>query len=141
MSFTIYQCEERKGERWKREWLTAAEHHAQEWVAETSQDGWTNCRRYVAVEVSLSPDDIVNGGRYRARKPRRISNVCHRDFGKFADRCVIWTNGKSVQYDSASVADGRQYPAVSLLEFLLWAGGRVTDLSETAGAFQEGDDQ
>ena len=59
----------------------------------------------------------------RVYRGKRIRN-CH---GLVNDRVITWMDAGSVQFDSPSVAAGRQYPVVSKDKFLAWADRDVTD--------------
>lgn len=76
----------------------------------------------------LTIEDLEVGGVYRAKRPRKI-------FGEYDDRVILWM-GKgwdnregaytdTVQYDSASVKAGRQYPTTTVKRFLKWAKNRI----------------
>lgn len=70
----------------------------------------------------LTADDIQRGKTYRGKRWRAGF-----DFTTFTDvyddREVRWISAdqKSVQYDSAFIAMGREYPTVSMEKFLKWA--------------------
>ncbi len=65
---------------------------------------------------------IEVGKFYRAKKPKKCLD------GGFNDRRVLWVrpDGTKIQYDSYSVANGRNYPTVTLEKFQQWAGKEIT---------------
>jgi len=73
--------------------------------------------------MSLTREDIVVGGLYRAKRPARCSN------GEMNDRVVIYIGrlGLDLQYDSYSIPNGRHYPRVDMDKFLRWASHRINE--------------
>lgn len=71
----------------------------------------------------LEASEIEVGGRYRAKRFRDAG------LGVTNDREVLWVSPdrRSVQYDSDSVARGRRYPTVAMVDFLVWVSHRVEE--------------
>jgi hypothetical protein len=65
--------------------------------------------------------ELIRNHVYRAKKPVRTWQ------GYFNDRQILWIGATEVQYDSPTVANGRQYPKISKEKFLKWVGEDVTD--------------
>ena len=72
-----------------------------------------------------SPTTLVLtvGKTYRGKRRRPVG------LDRWDDRVVLWisSDGKRVQYDSASVGLGRHYPTVTVERFLAWAKEEVPD--------------
>ena len=70
--------------------------------------------------------NIEHGHIYRAKKPKRvILFMAPHDF--FDDRQVVYVGPTQVQYDSATVQNGRKYPKIDRAKFEAWAGSDVTE--------------
>lgn len=68
----------------------------------------------------MTKDDLVRGRIYSAKRPRRsLDGFCN-------DRMIVYVGQFTVQYDSASLKTGRQYPSVAVEAFLKWVGRDVT---------------
>lgn len=66
---------------------------------------------------------LTVGRTYRGKKPGRIAG--HPPLVN--DRTIKWIGTSEVQYDGPSVANGRQFPRVSIEKFRKWADRDVTD--------------
>lgn len=71
---------------------------------------------------ALTDTDIQVGKIYRGKNPARAGF-----YQELNDRKVIHISSArtQVQYDSSAVADGKNYPKVSMLKFLKWASHEV----------------
>jgi len=68
---------------------------------------------------ALTAEDIKVGKTYRGKHPATIR-------GQVNDRRVLHVSTfGGVQYDSSSVADGRQFPSAPMETFLKWASHEV----------------
>lgn len=69
----------------------------------------------------IGPDDLKEGGTYRAKRFREGL------FGNNNDRTILYLNRISgvVQYDSDTVATGRHYPQTTIDAFVRWAKEEV----------------
>ena len=85
----------------------------------------SECRMSRAVEC-IDPATLEVGKTYRARRPRRISNHLHPNYGKYPDRTLVYVGYCTVTYDGPAVKIGSHYPKMTKAEFLLWAGSEVT---------------
>lgn len=75
--------------------------------------------------MDLIQKDLVVGRVYRGKKPSRTGTL-----GDFVnDRQIVWLGVTQLQYDSAAVRDGRDYPVMKIGKFLDWAGIDVTDIA------------
>ncbi len=72
--------------------------------------------------TELTEKDIHAGKYYRAKNPRRTLD------GGYNDRRIIYVSRdrRHVQYDSYTVANGRNYPIILMEKFLSWAGKEIT---------------
>lgn len=82
---------------------------------------------------TLTAADIKAGRCYEARRMAFVSasNLAN-------DRQVLYINQSrtEVQYDSPTVRDGANYPAVSMEKFVKWARRDVTDLMPKSGSWR-----
>lgn len=65
-------------------------------------------------------EKLQQGRVYRGKRPRNCSGLVN-------DRQILRLFSTTVQYDSPSVANGRQYPTMTIEKFLEWADRDVTD--------------
>lgn len=74
---------------------------------------------------ALGEADLIRGGLYRGKRPRRLFN------GEYDDRVIIWgpTAFGEIQYDSYAVRDGRHYPRTTVEKFLRWASHRIEPIA------------
>ena len=73
----------------------------------------------------LTASEIKVGRTYSAKR-QRIDGLFE---PLICDRQVLWVDsfGITVQYDSPSVKNGKNYPKVSMEKFLKWADKDITD--------------
>jgi len=78
----------------------------------------TNKWRYL-MDTELKREDIKVGHTYRAKR------FMEYPFGGNNDRYILFIGRDTVQYDSDTVKDGRQYPQVPMERFLKWDKSEV----------------
>ena len=66
----------------------------------------------------LTEKDLKVGKTYRGKRFRQLMDWNN-------DRIILWMNDRNVQYDSDTVRDGRNYPTVTIQQFLNWAKEEV----------------